>query len=88
MRIREPRSHASMPAGPHPKWIEHLQLSATAWADFCAFIKTLDSETLRKYDFGKTYEDYLNTQGQRQQLQAFCLRCGLTLEALTKESSS
>lgn len=88
MRMREPHAATPKPTGPHPHWIEHLQLSETAWSDFCAFIKTLDRETLTKYDFGKTYEDYLNCQGERRQLKEFCLRCGLNLDVMRKEPTT
>lgn len=85
MRMREPRASTPKPIGPHPHWIQHLQLSDTAWQSFIDFMKTLDTETLRKYDSGKTYEDYLNIQGARQQLETLCLKCGLTLAALRRE---
>lgn len=80
-RLRIPQVVAPKATSGAPKWITHLQASDEAWADFIDFIKTLDIETLRKYDFGKTYEDYLNIQGQRQQLQTLCLRCGVNLNA-------
>lgn len=83
MRLRLPKADTPQPTTDTPrKFIAHLQASDDAWADFIEFIKTLDIETLRKYDFGKTYEDYLNIQGQRQQLQELCLRCGVNLATL------
>lgn len=55
-------------------WLKTLKRDKEAWADFQAFIKLLDVETIQKYDAAKEYPEWLLAKGSREFLFSLKLR--------------